>query len=628
MATQTDVAARIINTLALTEPDLDTSVGSVTRKIIDAVAESVADSYTDGHLLNYQFDVDSKIGGDLEEFTQQFGMSRVVAKRATGTVIFYRGPEDANREATIPIGTQVSTLTTPVVFVQTVTAGFMDIGVVSVEVPVQAVVPGASGNIAAGALINQATPLAGILATTNINPLSGGTSPETDEELRERWKRTVFRSLAGTESMYLGVALNADGCYAANVVGATKTRREQVQVLSGMATSVADDVAYVYPDTAALAISLDDGNLLLRDYDYSLDTSVRPPRVIMNGETYPTGEVDETSGEPLTAPVEGVIFDLSYDYAPRDSRNLPSQGITNRVDIWCAGVVPETAVQAVIFQTSLRFSVSKGSPYYFRKYLRQDGSLPEPGAIFIPLAFGPIISVPGSLAVANETYFLGTDYFLVHDDSPFGYSFGSRYGLEWRTESIPDALNPVFVVGANEDYVFNALPRNVQSGVERWRLAGVDAVAHAAKLQQLRFNLVVMYDRQGSPAVTNPSIETAISGFLTSRTFDSTVQASDILAVVHGVTGVDNVRFLHGADWPTYSPGSPNDYGVGIQRVVNGVVVESYVDDQGYPRDVTFGDAELPVFESIRGDRLNSDGTQVSGTPAVRAQNTFFSAGA
>ena len=627
MATQSDVVARIVSNLSLTDPDLDTAIGSVTRKIIDAVAESIADSYTDDHLLNYQFDIDSKIGADLDDFVQLFGMSRIAAKRATGTVVFYRGAEDANRRAAIPINTQISSLSTPQVFVQTVTAGFLELNQVSVEVPVQAVVGGITGNVGAGLLTRQSTPVAGILAVTNIDPLTGGQPPETDNELRERWKRTVFRSLAGTEAMYLGLALNAEGVYAANVVGATKTHIEQVQIKAGVGQSVIDDVAYVFPDSAQLAVSLDGGQLLLRDYDYRFNTATRPPQIEMISTAYATGQTNSETGELLTAPTEGAIFELSYEYAPQDSRNLPAQGITNRVDIWCAGTVAEAASQAVIFTTDTRFSVAKGSAYYFRKFLRQSGNRPKIDNIFVPLAFGPIINIPATLTVAGKTYHRDTDYFAVHDDSPNGYAANSLCGLEWDASNLPSAVRPVFIVGINDDYVFNSVPRTVQAGIDRWRIGGVDALAHAAKLQYLRFNLVVSYDRNRDPLQINSALSDAISNFLSTLSFDSTIQASDVLQVAHGVTGVDNVRFLHGTDWASYNPATPNLYGVGIQRVVNGMVVRSYVDEQGYPFDVTFGDAELAVFESLRGDLLGPDGNQISGFPAVRAQNTFYTTG-
>jgi hypothetical protein len=146
-------------------------------------------------------------------------------------------------------------------------------------------------------------------------------------------------------------------------------------------------------------------------------------------------------------------------------------------------------------------------------------------------------------------------------------------------------------------------------------------------LQYLRFNLAVMYERSASPDITNAQIELALQAYLESLSFGSTVQVSDALQAVHNAPGVDNVRFLDARDWLTYSAAAANSFGVGIQRVVNGLVVESYVSgDRADAIDIVFGDAEVPVYESIRGDQLDSSGVAPSGVPAVRAQNTFFTA--
>ena len=84
MASAADVAAQMVAALALSEPELDTSIGTPVRKILDAVAEAVAEAYVDQHLVNYAFDIDSKQGADLDDFVLLFGFTRVPAQRASG----------------------------------------------------------------------------------------------------------------------------------------------------------------------------------------------------------------------------------------------------------------------------------------------------------------------------------------------------------------------------------------------------------------------------------------------------------------------------------------------------------------------------------------------------------------
>src|SRR4051794_5689560 len=114
--TQADLVAQMRAALALSEPDLDTTIGSTVRKIIDAVAEVGAESFVDRFLLDYQYDIDSKSGQDLDDFVALFGFTRLPAKRATGTVVFQRSsPATAN--ILIPAGTQLATEGTPPIVV-------------------------------------------------------------------------------------------------------------------------------------------------------------------------------------------------------------------------------------------------------------------------------------------------------------------------------------------------------------------------------------------------------------------------------------------------------------------------------------------------------------------------------
>src|SRR6266568_1204616 len=106
MPSQADVASQITAALAVSEPDLDTSIGSVTRKIIDAVASQIADASIDNQLLTYQYDVNSRVGADLDSFVQLFGLSRFPASRATGTITFTRGT--SADVISVPVNAQVT----------------------------------------------------------------------------------------------------------------------------------------------------------------------------------------------------------------------------------------------------------------------------------------------------------------------------------------------------------------------------------------------------------------------------------------------------------------------------------------------------------------------------------------
>jgi uncharacterized phage protein gp47/JayE len=602
VASQTEIVAAIRANLALSDPELDTTVGSVTRKIIDAVAESVSEAYIDSHMLSYQYDIDSKTDSDLDAFCALFGIYRLAARRASGGVTFAR-TGSLTSTAFVPINTQVNSVTSPSVPFLTLTGGILAPGVSSVTVPVQAISAGVSGNIGPGLLTRIVSPLSGVRTVTNIEAITGGDTQESDQELRERWRATVFRSLAGTEQMYLGIALNDADCPAANVIGASKRRREQLQIASGEAISTVDDALYSFPTSAFVGVNIDAGDMFMPGYDYDWDTSVNPPKVVVSN--------------PIAMP-DGLIVELDFEYTPEASRNDPEAGELHRVDVWCAGSRPLTVVQSVIFDDTRRFNNTVIDPLYRQLFVRENGAAPANNNVFIPLAWGPIIAIPDTLTIDGDTYgrvdsgaivdFVDA-YRVVHEDGAEGWSARSRFGLEWDATLLP-ANNEQFTIGTNDNYLYNDIPTAVQDGIDRWRLVGIDALAHAAKSLSLRFNFAVMYERGYVPATVNQDIDTALITFIGQLGIGGTLQVSDVLRTVANVAGVDAVRFLSGPeDEPGFVYANRNTYSVGIQLIVDDAVAATYVSTAGWPKDLFFGDSEFPVvYDAVK---------------ELRAANTF-----
>ncbi|GAA1978754.1 baseplate J/gp47 family protein [Kitasatospora viridis] len=618
MATsQNDIVSQMREALRISDPELDTGVGSVARKILDAVAASVADAYVENHLLSYAYDVDAKVDADLDSFCQLFGISRIPARRAVGTVTFSRS-QDLNSTVYIPVGVEINAASDPSQVVQTVTGGILLPGVASASVAVQASTAGAAGNVAAGALDTLASPVQGVSTVVNPTAMTGGTSRETDSELRTRWKRTVFRSLAGTESMFTGIALDDPDCYAANVIGASKSRTEILQIpSSGDTVAQIQNAAYVY--AAPVRVARSDGTALVRDYDYTWIPSI-PPAIRQLSPAFP---------QP------GELITVDYQYLPLVSRNSPTTGVTNRVDVFCGGVRAQVAQQSVIFSNAKAFQNLPANDLYRGVWLRADQSQPDPGNIFIPLAFGPILTVPSTLTVGSAIYGLATRdhplgtvsggvtyaYTVVHEDTADGWTPTSRFGLEWHASYLPVNGTP-FLVGASSNYAFNEIPSSVQDAINRWRLVGSDVKVHQAKQRWLRFAMGLVVDSGASATTVQNAVRTALSDYLNRMVFASTVQVSDVLAVAHQVPGVDNVRFLNGGDVSGYSPANPNASVVGIQQisplasVSNGAsgsstwyplgtgplgpALVSYVDlATGRASDAYFEDNELPVLGAV-----------------------------
>lgn len=589
MASQQDVSAQIISALAISEPDLDTATGSVTRKIIDAVASAISDVSPDTQLLAYQYDINSRTGADLDAFVKLFAMSRFPSARANVILTFTRGT--STDVVSVPINTQVATGDQSVVF-QTMTAGILSVGALSVSVPAQAVLAGPQGNVAAASLGLLLNPVAEVTSVINPSAATGGANQETDSQLRTRWKNTAFKNLAGTQSMFLGVALNTANCTAANVVGSATRRTEQLQIAGGVATSSVNDAQFIYPSGQVVGRDISNGDVAAPGIQYTWNSSVNPPQVVAIDRTYFP---------------EGQLIDLSFTYMDEASRNSNSLGIYNRTDVWCAGSNAVAASQSVVFQPVAAFSSTPSSNYYTGNFVNPDGSPPGAGNSFIPLAFGPILTVPSILVVGGIAYGLATAanpigtasggvnyaYQIVHRIGPFGWSPYSDFGLEWASVFLPQAGS---VIAISTGYTYNNVPTLVQRSLENWRLAGTDVLAHQGLVTFLQFSLAVIYQPTATISVAQTAIDTAISNYLSTLGFNAIIYPASIISLVESTPGVVACRFLTGEDYSNYNPATPNNFNVGIQQLVNSVVVKSFVNNNGDPTSVIFGDDTFPSF--------------------------------
>lgn len=591
MASQSEIASQMIAVLAASEPDLDTTTGSVARKIIDAVAGSISAATLDSQMLAYQYDVYSMTGAALDSFVQLFGMIRYPAARSVGVVTFTRGT--ATDVVTVPIASQVASADGTVV-VQTLTAAVMNPADLSVSVPVQSAVAGPSGNVAAGSLTQLMTPASEVSAVTNVNALSGGANQETDSQLQARWSATAFKSMAGTSQMFLGIATSDPDCEAANVVDGATRFREQLQVSGGQAISTITDAQYVYPSGQVVGQDIDNGNVAAPGAQYNWNTTI-PPRIAVIDATYFPG---------------GQLIDASYLYMSTASRNNAADGIYNRVDVWCAGQRPRAASCTIAYSAATTFQASSASAWYVGSFVRPGGSTPAAGNVFVALPYGPIVTVPPVLVIGGVTYGLaslqhplGTTsggvsyaYQVVHRTGAYGWSPYSDFGLEWASSMQPPAHAAIVI---SQDYTFNDVPYAIQQSLENWRLAGTDVQAHQALQVPLQFSLAVIYDPSVTQAVTRAAIAASLQAYLARLSFDSWVYPSSVLQAVEGTTGVMACRFLTGADYAGYNGAAPGAYSVGIQAVYDGVVTGSYVDSAGNPVSIEFGDSTLPAYGGV-----------------------------
>lgn len=589
MPNQVEYASRIIDALALLDSDLDTGSGTVPRKLIDAFAEVLAEASIDAYLLSYAHDVDTKSGAALDDLARMFAITRMPARRATGEVTLAR--HVATQELLIPIGMQLATSTNPAVLVATTVAASMAVDQTEITIPAQAIIAGAAGNLSAHMLNRNVTNITGITSFDNEVAFTGGVDAESDEHLRARIKRTALRNLAGTEAMYLGVALDDPDADQVNLIGAAKRHREQIELVAGQATSVIDHAAYVYEKSAVFGPSIDTGEVVRAGIHYAFDGSQNPPAV--------------TSLDATVVP-DGV-YELEYDYLPLASRNQPQYGITNRIDLYVWGSREVVATETMVWKSQIVFSTDPDDEFYVGNFQRSDESSPDDGNFLLPYSFGPVMSpvVGGIITIGSTDYTEGEDFFLVQDTTPWGLSGRSYSGIEWVSfanggPAQPDEDDPFTI-----SYTFNEVPSAIASQLQLVRLVTTDVMVHQAKPIRLNFHFAVILSPGATAAQVEAEAGLVLTDLLGRVGFDGVLQTSDVLSAVHSVQGVDAVRFLTSAD-------DAVDYG--IQRVNDdGDVMEGF-DDGGSPAraaDVLMDADSIPVFNDITLD--------------VRATNTLGS---
>lgn len=580
VSTPDQIAAAIIAKLSVTDPALSLEIGSPERKIVDAVGEAISESTIDNYLLGYNLDIDSKSGTDLDNFVGIWGFARQSGRYATGTVDFVLS-YPATNDVTIPVGTQTyvpaSVSGTTDFFFLTTAASNIATGTQAVTVPVQCQIMGSIGNVASSAISGFNG--AGVSSVTNRAPTSGGLDPETDDALRQRFKRTFLRNLTGTNGFYVALMLQNTYVSNCNVVGPYLTYREEVQFNGNVKMySTNPDVKYLWPQGWFLFVDqgLPTETFYVSGVDYIVDSSVVPPGI--------------TPVHPDLL-VPGAVADFEYQYTTSTSRNDPASGVANKIDVFIDGFNTLDANDSLV-ATNSTFSNTTTDPYYVGNFIRTDRTSPVAGHVFQPLGSVPIVSPPPVIYAPLTTYVLGTDYVGVETTTFFRGSTRGYYGIEWLTTA-PGTGTLLYCT-----YTYNHNVELMQGLMNAQKQLTTDVLIRQADYRPLYFSFVISYDYRSSVTTTQANVTTAVTNYVARTPFGAWIQISDLLNVVHMCSGVDNVRLAMPTD---VTAGLP--YGVAAR--FNGTVLNAYV------ADFRLNDNELPLFDGVQFIR--------------RSQNTFGS---
>jgi uncharacterized phage protein gp47/JayE len=231
-----EIVATMIQRLQLTQPNLDTKPGSVSRDLfVDVPADQLSRLYSAINIVSEKQSLATTSGRDLDRLSSNFGTARNTGSAANGIVVFCANSIIA--DIPIPTGTLVSsrngaTYKTIGNFVMSsvdknrlaANASRMqkslNIAGISVryalEVPVQATRNGTFANVSSLQIVS--TNLGEAVSITNITSMTGGSNNETDDSFRSRILSIFSGANIGTSTGYKNALIGVDGVIDALVV--------------------------------------------------------------------------------------------------------------------------------------------------------------------------------------------------------------------------------------------------------------------------------------------------------------------------------------------------------------------------------------------------------------------------
>lgn len=279
-----------------------------------------------------------------------------------------------------------------------------------------------------------------------------------------------------------------------------------------------------------------------------------------------------TNDEVVAIRPSDVVL-LEFSYMSNVSRNSYDMRILNCVDVFVDGVNDTAADTIIPRPTSANLIVNDSTSKYHYDNFRRAGEprrRPLLGNALTPLFWQPVTELPDQITVVDgvNTYTLtkGVHYWLVQDVSDHYGTVRARNGIEWSVgvgaQASGDPANGPFTglyvtelaAATAIEVTGYSYDRNIvdlQISLDTNKQITTDALGHKARPRYFKLDVSVMYTQGASIPATNLAMRDALVAFLNDQYFGSIIQLSDLLQVLHNVSGVDNVR------WSSDVPNQP-----------------------------------------------------------------------
>lgn len=579
--TPDQVSTAIRAQLSTTIPGLSCEIGTPERKIIDACSEAISEAYVDQYLVGSLLDIDTKAGIELEQFVGIFGFGRLNGKAATGVVHVTLNTASVT-DSTFAMGTNFYTRAglagvNSTLYYASSQAVVLVAGNLSADIPVQCTTVGSNGNVPPDSITYLGDMIGGS-TVTNLTAMTGGVDIETDGELRQRFKDTLLRSVAGTADWYEAICQQNNNVSRVVVFGPISLYKTQIAIPStSLVLPVNQDVKYAWPNMESVFTDLGQETEVfyspVDDYTYV-------------GGTSPT--ITTVSSGALAAKT-GQVADLEFQYTTRSSRNDPLNSITNKVDVFVDGVDPVSVQETTVVAANTLSSTTSNA--LFTGNFQRIGSpgSPTAGNRFMRLGSTPVVSFPPSLTIGGVVYNQGTHYFLLKDTTLLAGTQLETSGIEW-TSAGPATGTPIPGV----TYVYNRTPELLNAVIAGAKQVTTDVMVHQGVYRYLRPCLQVEYDRSYSVSVVNSSITNRLQQYFAGLPFGAPVKLSNLAMCAQQTLGVVDTKITTSSDNPT-------NYGVQVfadSSAPTPLVVET--------ADFKLADNQLAVYQGVIINRVAS----------------------
>jgi phage-related baseplate assembly protein len=233
--TYAEIVASLKVNIGKKRPNLETTEGTITSDIFEAIGDEIEDVYADiEHLAvlpSFRY-YDKMSTDELNDLAYNYGITRKEAIKSSGNV-YFRASSAPTQNILIPEGTVVTTepdeRLQKISFITTAertlyydnaasyynsTSGYYEIAV-----PIQCIDAGETGNVGVGAIKLIEGSIPGADNIYNYSAFTNGSEEEMNENLADRCLLAIQGASVGTESGYIGKMLESAYVYDALVVG-------------------------------------------------------------------------------------------------------------------------------------------------------------------------------------------------------------------------------------------------------------------------------------------------------------------------------------------------------------------------------------------------------------------------